>query len=39
MVKQVTLKEANTEVVKITVKDAHTYQTSGLVSHNVKRLN
>ena len=29
-------KEADAEVVKIMVKGAHTYQTSGLISHNTK---
>lgn len=33
------LKQANAEVIKITVKDAHTYETSGLLSHNIKTMN
>ena len=39
IVKQVTLKQQDAEVIKITVKDAHTYQTSGLLSHNLKSWN
>jgi len=38
IVKSVQEKLLNTEVIKITVNDAHTYQTSGLISHNIKTL-
>jgi len=38
VVKAVAFKKADAEVVKITIADAHTYQSSGLVSHNAKNL-